>query len=52
MKSTNCYCCENKSTVEHKQTMRIDFCNEHSIIDFYKKQVVDFELKQLEKARK
>ena len=40
-----CACCENKSTTEVKVKINAEFCNEHGIIDLYKKQIKEAEEK-------
>ena len=48
-KQDKCYCCSGKATTEHKQAMKIYFCNNHNIIDFYKRRIAEFEFKKIGK---
>lgn len=44
-----CSCCAGVASTEINLKAKIFFCKNHSLIDFYKRQVAEFELKSVSK---
>lgn len=42
-----CSCCTDIASTEVNSKAKIPFCKTHSLIDFYKRQVAEFELKNI-----